>query len=127
MSKTRFVTVTTTLAKPSQANRLARKIVDSRLAACAQLWPLHSIYRWQGKTESASETALVCKTRARLAPVLVEFIRSLHPYEVPEVVVTPILDGLPAYLAWIEQETSPGQPRLTFPPLPTKKSPSKKS
>jgi periplasmic divalent cation tolerance protein len=126
MSKTRFVTLSTTLAKPGQASRLARKIVESRLAACVQFWPIHSVYRWKGKMESSKEITLVCKTRAGLAQALMEFIHALHPYEVPEVVVTPLAGGLATYLGWIEEETTGRQPRLTFAPAPTKKSLSRK-
>jgi periplasmic divalent cation tolerance protein len=128
MSKAQFVTVTTTLANKAQANRLGRVILEARLAACVQLWPIHSLYWWKGKIESAREIALVCKTRAHHAAKLESFIAGRHPYEVPEIIVAPIHGGLPAYLAWMAAETAPAprQPRLTFPAPPTKKSPSRK-
>lgn len=128
MPKDQFVTVTTTLAQAKQANQLARKILEARLAACVHLWPIHSLYRWKGKIESNREILLACKTRATFAAALKEFISSRHPYEVPEIVITPIQGGLPSYLKWIIAETSTTsrQPRLTFPPPPTIKSSSRK-
>lgn len=131
MSKTRFVTVSTTVAKATQVRRIARSILDAHLAACVQWWPLHSLYRWKGKLESSREFVLACKTRSSLAAALTRHLRLHHPYEVPEIIVTPILTGLPSYLAWITEETIPTsdgrQPRLTFSPPPTKKLPSRKN
>lgn len=121
MPNTRFVMITTTVSQPAQARALARRIVNTGLAACVQMWPIHSVYRWQGRIESAPETAMVCKTCTRLVPSLMEFIRQNHPYETPEIVVTPIRGGLPAYLEWVEKETSGRQPRLTFRSAPTNK------
>lgn len=130
MSKAQFVTVTTTLANATQARRLGRNILEAHLAACIQCWPIQSLYRWQGKIETAREIVLACKTRAGLTSALKDFIRAKHPYEVPEIIVTGIHGGLPAYLTWIAaetvQSTFPRQPRLTFRPPPTKKSPSRK-
>lgn len=97
--------VNTTMPDEAAARRMASRIVTSRLAACAQIMPIHSVYRWKGRIESAPECLVVCKTRASLAERLVRFIRRHHPYEVPEILFQPILGGLPEYVAWIDAET----------------------
>lgn len=90
------------------AEAIASALVNARLAACVNILPpARSVYRWQGKVESADEVPLLIKTtRERYAAVEVE-IRSLHPYEVPEIIAIPIDHGLPAYLQWVRDETQP--------------------
>ena len=119
MKHTASKIVTTTVADAIEAEKLASLVTETNLAACVQFWPIRSIYRWKGRIESASEHLLVCKTRADRAATLVAFISQHHTYEVPEVVVTSIEDGNPAYLAWICHETT--QPRLTFRASATRK------
>ncbi len=85
------------------ALRLAETLVDRELAACANVVPgLTSVYRWQGRRETAEESLLLIKTRADAYPELEEAIRALHPYELPEIIAVPIEQGLAAYLAWID-------------------------
>lgn len=98
-----------------QAERIGHALVAERLAACANILPgMRSIYRWKGAVETAGETVLLAKTRAELADALTERVKALHSYEVPCVVVWPITAGLPDFLRWIDDETSPaGQPHQT--------------
>ena len=103
--KGRYISLTTTVDSRRRAQALARQIINSRLAACVQTVPIRSVYRWKGYVESAEEFLLIVKTRATLTRSLVDFIRSVHPYELPEIVVTPITGGLKEYLAWIGEET----------------------
>ena len=103
--KKEFVLLTTTVAKKRNAEVLAAKIVEDKLAACVQFMPVKSIYRWKGRVESANEILLICKTKAKLAWVLTEFIRENHDYELPEIVVSRIDGGLSGYLNWIDRET----------------------
>lgn len=85
------------------ARALAKALVDARLAACVSLGaPVESLYHWRGATETASEIALSIKTRADRFDAVAAFIRSRHPYELPEIVAVPLSAGLPAYLAWID-------------------------
>ena len=100
-----FVAVTTTVDGEDAAAALAGNIVKGRLAACVQCLPVQSTYWWKGKIETSAEVLLVAKTREPLATKLIAFIKEEHSYEVPEIVVTPIEDGLPAYLDWIREET----------------------
>lgn len=89
------------------ARKIARALVDRRLAACASLVPgLTSVYRWQGAVEEASEVLLVIKTvRARLGELERE-LRALHPFEVPELVVLDPAHVGARYLDWLIAETS---------------------
>jgi periplasmic divalent cation tolerance protein len=70
--------------------------------------PIHSTYRWRGATERQSEWLLLAKTTTEAFPALRDAIEERHPYEVPEIVAVPIVDGLPGYLAWIGESVAPG-------------------
>ncbi len=88
------------------AERIARALVDERLIACANLVPgLTSIYRWQGTVQADAEVLLLMKTRRALVQRLKERLPQLHPYQVPELVVTEVTDGLAPYCAWVRGET----------------------
>lgn len=103
---TEHVQVTTTIDSEAAANALARSAVEARVAACAQVTgPVASIYRWQGAVETAAEWQVVFKTTAEAYPALEVHIKTEHGYEVPEVVMVPILAGNEDYLAWIAAET----------------------
>ncbi|KUG28636.1 periplasmic divalent cation tolerance protein cuta [hydrocarbon metagenome] len=97
-----------TCESPEQARLIGRTVVSERLAACVNILPgMASMYWWQGKVEEAAETVLVAKTRMTLADALTARVKALHSYEVPCVVVLPILRGNPEFIAWIESETQP--------------------
>ena len=86
------------------ASRIANEIVEQDLAACANILPgVRSIYRWEGKLESSDEVLVIFKLGATLYSKFETAIRSLHPYEVPEIVAFPLTRGLPAYLEWVKQ------------------------
>jgi periplasmic divalent cation tolerance protein len=90
------------------ADRLARTLVEQRLAACVNRLPaVDSVYRWQGAVERAVEVPLLIKSTRERLPEIQEVIRALHPYEVPEIVAIPVVAGLPAYLRWVVDETQP--------------------
>lgn len=88
------------------ARKIARAIVDRRLAACANLWPVESIYRWRGVREETREFVIVFKTRASLLRRLIAEVRRSHPAEVPCIVSYPMGPALPEYLDWIDAETT---------------------
>jgi len=100
------VIITTTLPDATQAVGLGTALLENRLVACVQRLPIESDYWWQGVIEHGVETMLVMKTKACLAQRLISFIKEQHPYETPEVVVTPIIGGLPGYLDWIDEVTT---------------------
>lgn len=90
------------------ATRIARALVEQRLAACVnQLAPVQSVYRWQGAVEAAAEVPLLIKTTRDRYVALEETIRQLHPYTVPEIVAWPLTLGFGPYLRWIDDETQP--------------------
>lgn len=90
------------------AERIARALVDNRLAACVnQLAPVESIYRWRGAVEEASEVPLLVKCTRERYPAVEEAIRQLHPYTVPEIIALPVVAGFAPYLRWVDDETQP--------------------
>lgn len=105
-----YVIVLTTMpGDAGDAEKLAETLVSDRLAACVNVMPvMTSVYRWEGKVQRDSERQLVIKTGRQHVAALWERLRDLHPYEVPEFVVLPIVDGSEAYLRWIDESTSPG-------------------
>ncbi len=85
------------------ARSVSLQLVEQKLAACANIGGgVHSIYHWQGKIEEGEETLVFFKTTVDRFEEFQRVLRSLHPYEVPEIVAVRIVDGLPAYLQWIE-------------------------
>lgn len=99
--------VTTTLPDQAAAERLATQMVQERLAACAQvLGPVSSTFIWKGGVEHSGEWYCHLKTMLTRLPALQARIRELHPYEVPEIIAVPILQGDPDYLKWIVETVS---------------------
>jgi periplasmic divalent cation tolerance protein len=85
---------------------IGKKLVEMRLAACAQIvGPIKSIYRWKGKMEEAEEWYCILKSRKDLYEKIEKTIIELHPYELPEIVAAGIEDALPGYVQWVEDET----------------------
>lgn len=85
---------------------IANALLARRLAACVNLLPgVQSIYRWQGAIQEAREVTMVIKTVASRYQEIEQTIRSLHPYELPEIIGLPISDGLTAYMDWVNAET----------------------
>jgi periplasmic divalent cation tolerance protein len=102
------ITVMTSCPDAAVAERLGEAAVTERLAACAQIQPCRSIFRWNGTVQRESEYLLVLKTAASRWPQLETRLRALHPYEVPEIIALPIVAGSAEYLAWIDMETGDG-------------------
>ena len=95
--------VTTTLPDQKAADRLAATLVGERLAACAQVTgPISSTYWWQGRLEQSQEWYCHLKTTLTRFPELRERVRQLHPYELPELIAVPLIEGDQQYLRWIE-------------------------
>src|SRR5881398_1397268 len=84
------------------ARRISNQLVSERLAACANILPpVESIYRWKDKIESGNETLVFFKLSEDGRPAFQEKLRSLHPYEVPEIIFVPVSNGLSEYLGWV--------------------------
>ena len=98
--------VITNLPDRESAEKLAVLLVERRLAACVNiLAPCASVYRWQGEIQRDEEHPLLIKTAQDRYAELEASIRANHPYELPEIIAVPLVQGLPAYLHWIESET----------------------
>ena len=98
--------VITNLPDRGQAVSLARKLVESRLAACVNIMAgCESVYVWEGKTESTAEVPLLIKTLAQHYDKVEAAIRESHPYELPEIVAVSLSSGLPEYMRWIATQT----------------------
>lgn len=89
------------------AQKLAGSLVEQGLAACVNVMaPCTSVYRWQGKLETATEVPVLVKTTRERYAELESAIRAAHSYELPEIIAVPVTAGLPAYLAWVVAETA---------------------
>ena len=102
---TEFLQVMTTTDSRPRAEVIARALVESRLAACVQIvGPVTSLFHWQGKVDQAEEWLCIAKTRAELYPQIEVKIRSLHTYQVPEILAVPVAAGHEPYLQWMRGE-----------------------
>jgi periplasmic divalent cation tolerance protein len=97
--------VLVTCSTAAEARRIARAVVEVRLAACVNIFPgaVQSIYRWKGKVESSRERLLLIKTSRKRLAKLQAAVERMHPYDVPEFIALPIAAGSAAYLAWLEE------------------------
>lgn len=102
---TPFVQVVTTTATKQDAERIGTAVLERRLAACVQIaGPISSSYWWQGTLETAEEWWCVMKSRGDLFAELERAIRSVHPYEEPEILAIPVVEGSQGYLNWLDRE-----------------------
>lgn len=93
-----------TVPNLESARQIARVLVEKRLAACVNLLPgVTSIYFWEGAVREDSEVLLVCKTRRSRLAALQEEVRTMHPYQVPEIIALPVVAGLEEYLNWVRE------------------------
>jgi periplasmic divalent cation tolerance protein len=101
-----YVIVLTTIPADSDAAGFGESLVAERLAACVNVLPvMQSVYRWEGRIEHEPERQVMIKTSRERVEALWDRVRELHPYEVPEFVVIPIVDGNEAYLRWVGEST----------------------
>jgi periplasmic divalent cation tolerance protein len=100
-----YIQVVTTTPSLEEAQRIARTLVERRLAACVQLsGPIESTYRWQGAIECSQEWVCTAKTRRERFDDVAQVIRECHSYQLPEILAFPIADGSADYLAWLDAE-----------------------
>jgi len=106
MAKSGYVVVLITTSSYDEARKIADALVAQRKAACVNIVPgVNSLFRWKGKIEEAEESLMIVKTRAKLFPEVMNLVKSIHSYEVPEIIALPIVEGNPDYLAWLNEET----------------------
>jgi periplasmic divalent cation tolerance protein len=102
------VVILITAPTADAAASMARTLVEEGLAACGNVLPaIRSIYRWEGEIHDDAEAMLVLKTERRLVPALKERLPAMHPYQVPELLVLPVEDGLGRYLDWVAASVRP--------------------
>lgn len=101
--KHRLIYITT--KDEEEAEKIGRALVEEKLAACVNIHPIKSIYRWKGEIVEESETAMFVKTKAELVNEVIKRVKELHSYEVPCIVSLPIEEGYPDYLKWIKDST----------------------
>jgi periplasmic divalent cation tolerance protein len=102
------ILILTTLPDRASAEAIASALVRERLAACVGIGAAtRSIYHWRGKVETADEVTLTVKTRRERYAAVEAALRAAHPYELPEIIAVPVIDGFTPYLDWIAAETAP--------------------
>ena len=96
-----------TAPSEEEARKMARELIEKKLAACANIFPISSLYRWKGKLQEEREVAMILKTSVERVEEVIRELRRIHPYELPCVLSLPVSKGLPEFLRWVEEETRP--------------------
>lgn len=100
-----FCLITTTYPDEQSAKTIIHLLLEQKLAACVQMMPIQSFYRWEGKLCESCEQLVLIKTQSDLFAQIEEVILKHHPYTTPQLIQFPIEQGLSAYLQWIKAET----------------------
>jgi len=109
MAKYEYIVVFITAGSHEEARMIGDTLISQRKAACVNIIPqINSLFRWEGKIEGDRESLLLVKTRAELFPEIVDAVKSIHSYDVPEIIALPIVEGSQDYLKWIGKETEAG-------------------
>ncbi len=105
LTQNKYITVLMTSPDREEARKIAKVLLEERKAACVGIFPRgESYFWWRGKIEREDEFLLIAKTRAEKFPSLVEAVKKVHSYEVPEIISLPITGGNQAYLDWLGEE-----------------------
>jgi periplasmic divalent cation tolerance protein len=106
--KTENLVVLMAAANEEEGARLAKLLVEARLAACVSLVPqARSFFWWEGKIDEQRETVMIAKTQRRVLPQLIDTVQKNHSYSTPEIIALPIIDGAANYLSWLAAEVKP--------------------
>ena len=100
-----YIMVIITASNEEEASLISKALVEEKLIACANRFPVNSIYTWQGKVENENEIMLLCKTQEKNLDAIIRRVKELHSYEVPEIVAIPIIGGSKDYLDWVDENT----------------------
>ena len=105
MKETGKIVIFITTSTEAEAHKVAELLLGHKKAACVNIVPkVDSSFGWQGKLDSAQESLLIIKTKVSLLPEIIEMVKSVHSYEVPEIIALPIIGGNEDYLKWIDDE-----------------------
>lgn len=99
--------VLTTASSEEEAERIATALLEAKLAACVNMYPIRSIYTWKGKIQHDREWQLMIKTEQRCVEAIAILIQSIHSYELPELIAMPIIAGSEGYLSWLSTNLMP--------------------
>ena len=99
--KKEYSTIITTCPDKNSAKKIANLLVENRLVACVQMFPIESVYRWKNEICNENEIVLFMKSKPEMFDKIVATIKENHTYEVPEIIQVPITDGWTEYLKWI--------------------------
>lgn len=102
-----IVVIYTTLP-PARSSDLAERLLGKGLVACVNITPVRSLYRWKGESCDEEEHLLIMKTRTDHAETVIRVLKEMHPYEVPEIIVLPVIAGYGPYLEWVRKQTGTG-------------------
>ena len=103
MKNTGRIIVLITTSGEEEAHKIAELLLNEKKAACVNIVPaVDSLFRWEGKIETAKESLLLVKTKASLFPGIVELVKRMHSYEVPEIIALPIIAGSEDYVKWLD-------------------------
>lgn len=100
-----YIQIFTTVPDKKTAEKIAETLIENKLAACVQIFPVKSIYRWKGKIERGKEYLCIIKSKEALYRKIERKIKEIHPYTVPEIISSTILSGSSQYLKWLDKET----------------------
>jgi len=103
--KNDYSIIITTAGSKDAAKKIANLLIEKKLAACIQMFPIESVYFWQGKICEDDEVTLFIKSKTELFEEIKAAIKTAHEYEVPEIIQIPVTNGLPEYLKWIDENT----------------------
>ena len=99
-----YIIIFVTASNRKEANKIAQRLLKNKLAACVNILDkIKSIFWWQGKIDQADEVLLIIKSNRKKLPKIIKLIKSIHSYEVPEIIAVPIYDGYKPYLKWIDE------------------------
>lgn len=102
-----FIVVLITAGTTEEGEKIANALIDHRLVACVNIVPsVKSFFLWEGKTDVASEVMLVAKSRRSLLDKIIDHVKKVHSYKVPEIIALPVIGGFADYLKWVEESTS---------------------
>ena len=105
-----YIVVYVTAKDVAEAQKIAEGLVQARLVACSNIVKdIKSVFWWEGKVDQSDEALLILKSKKNLLPKIIQMVKALHSYSLPEIIAMPIIDGSKDYLKWIEESCLPGK------------------
>ncbi|MFA5332834.1 MAG: divalent-cation tolerance protein CutA [Methanoregula sp.] len=105
MTTSRDIVVIYSTVPAAESEKIARHLVDRRIVACVNVFPVRSYYRWEWEFCDEPEQLMIIKTAREKTQEVIAEIKKIHPYELPEIIVLPVIAGYPPYISWVRKET----------------------